>query len=244
MTLSESIALTAPEAVSGVLGSISLACWIFLLIPQLIENYRNGSADAISLGFIFIWFIGDITNLAGAIWARLVPTVIAIAVYFCFTDGILITQCLYYRWLNHRKQARKLKAQSANNETEPLLSRERTSSLTIPGSRRRSSAASKKRRDSQQPPALAYILEDSEKRLFLRNTLSVIGVFIVGAAGWAIAWSSGAWRPIPVDNRAETDMAVGAQILGYISAICYLGARIPQIIKNYQEKSCEGKGFT
>jgi len=35
-------------------------------------------------------------------------------------------------------------------------------------------------------------------------------------------------------------MALGAQILGYISAICYLGARIPQIVKNQRERSCEG----
>jgi hypothetical protein len=35
-------------------------------------------------------------------------------------------------------------------------------------------------------------------------------------------------------------MALGAQILGYASAVCYLGARIPQIIKNQREKSCEG----
>ena len=29
-------------------------------------------------------------------------------------------------------------------------------------------------------------------------------------------------------------------MLGYLSAMLYLGARIPQIIKNYREKSCEG----
>ena len=35
-------------------------------------------------------------------------------------------------------------------------------------------------------------------------------------------------------------MATGAQILGYLSAVAYLGARIPQIVKNAREKSCEG----
>ena len=52
----------------------------------MIENYKSGSADGISLVFLAIWFIGDITNLAGALWAGLVPTVIALAMYFCVAD--------------------------------------------------------------------------------------------------------------------------------------------------------------
>ena len=35
-------------------------------------------------------------------------------------------------------------------------------------------------------------------------------------------------------------LRLGASVLGYISAVCYLGARIPQIIKNQKERSCEG----
>ncbi|ORX74421.1 hypothetical protein DL89DRAFT_319956 [Linderina pennispora] len=31
-----------------------------------------------------------------------------------------------------------------------------------------------------------------------------------------------------------------SQAMGYISAVLFLGARIPQIIKNYRKKSCEG----
>jgi hypothetical protein len=65
-------------------------------VPQLIENYWNGNAEAISLLFLFVWFIGDITNLIGGAWAGLVPVIVAIAVYFCIADGVLIAQCLYY----------------------------------------------------------------------------------------------------------------------------------------------------
>jgi len=63
----------------------------------------------------------------------------------------------------------------------------------------------------------------------------------VGAAGWAIAWKTGVWVPQSThDDAAGTDTPIGAEILGYASAVCYLGARIPQIIKNQREKSCEG----
>lgn len=78
--------LTTQEALSGVFGSVSLATWIFLLVcglrlqaaeprleciintiqvPQLILNYKTGSADGISLAFLTVWLVGDATNLAG-----------------------------------------------------------------------------------------------------------------------------------------------------------------------------------
>ena len=70
-----------------------------LQVPQLIENYKSGSADGISLVFLAIWFIGDVTNLFGALWAGLVPTVIALAMYFCVAD--LVRQGLPLLKLTH-----------------------------------------------------------------------------------------------------------------------------------------------
>lgn len=246
--------LTTREGFSGALGSISLACWIFLLLPQLIENYRNGSAEAISLAFIFVWFIGDICNLAGALWAGLVPTVIAIAVYFCIADGVLIGQCLYYHIKIKRKQGKDaLRADSivegVPGEVAPLLGRRRTDSLTIPGSaaRRRSSAASRRRSSVSREDPLAKILEESDEtgaRLWFKNIFSILAIIAVGTCGWAIAYQSGVWKPSSEKTAGdEESMAVGAQVLGYLSAVAYLGARIPQIIKNAREKSCEGMLF-
>ncbi|KAF2004982.1 PQ-loop-domain-containing protein [Amniculicola lignicola CBS 123094] len=236
--------LTAREALSGVFGSISLASWIFLLVPQLIENYKQGSAEGISLAFLVVWFIGDITNLAGALWAGLVPTVTALAVYFCFADLILIAQCVYYNLLNARK-ARRKSVRSTNTQDsaeQPLLGR-RDSSIGLPGShRRRSSAASRRRRESVRAESLGGILEEDEAghKTWIKNALSLIGVCIVGTAGWAIAWRTGVWVPTPTNEDSAGEIAFGAQILGYASAVCYLGARIPQIIKNQRDRSCEG----
>ncbi|KAF2833712.1 PQ-loop-domain-containing protein [Ophiobolus disseminans] len=229
--------LTTQEALSGVFGSISLASWIFLLVPQLIENYKQGSADGISLTFLAVWFIGDITNLAGALWAGLVPTVIALAIYFCFADLILISQCVYYNLKNSRR-ARKTSTRSADSVDAPLLGRRDSSNMGLPGSHRRDSQASRRRRASSLP-TIADVEEGGSE--WIKNALSIGGVCAVGAAGWAIAWKTGVWAPQPLkDDGAGTDVALGAQILGYASAVCYLGARIPQIIKNQREKSCEG----
>ncbi|KAG9234089.1 putative glucan 1,3-beta-glucosidase [Amylocarpus encephaloides] len=88
-----------------------------------------------------------------------------------------------------------------------------------------------------------FLLEDDseESKPWVKNTFSILAVIAVGVAGWAIAWQSGVWVPSPVEDApvANAEGAIGARILGYISAVCYLGARIPQIYKNYKDKSCE-----
>jgi len=251
--------LTPREALSGIFGSISLACWIFLLVPQLVENYRNSSAEAISLAFLFVWFLGDICNLAGALWAGLVPVVVAIGVYFCIADGVLIGQCLYYGIKNKRREHKALLAATPSGsngvaertarapEEEPLLKRSRTNSITIPGSgeRRRSSASLRRRRSSAaHTDQLVKILEESDetgRRFWFKDVISVVAIIAVGAIGWTIAYETGAWKPTPESTDGEVEKtAAGAQVLGYLSAIAYLGARIPQILKNARDKSCEG----
>lgn len=206
------------------------------------ENYKQGSAEGISLAFLTVWFIGDITNLAGALWAGLVPTVIALAVYFCFADLILISQCLYYNVINSRKARRRSTRSTIHDDAqEPLLGR-RDSNIGLPGSHRRRSSAASRRDSAGRRDTLPSIEEEkASPREWIKNALSIVGVCLIGAAGWALAWKTGVWQPTPVeDDNAPTEMALGAQVLGYASAICYLGARIPQIIKNQRDRSCEG----
>ncbi|KAL4997184.1 PQ loop repeat-domain-containing protein [Aspergillus recurvatus] len=248
----ESVPLTPREAASGLLGSISLTCWIFLLVPQLIENYRNGNAEAISLLFLFVWFVGDITNLAGSAWAGLVPVVVAIAVYFCLADGVLISQCLYYRARNSRAAVTHLRdSSSATPEpTTPLLGRRYSDALLDgdAGRRRRGSrpsysAVSGSQQGQLPNDALAKLVEENRvgQGALAKNLSSVLAICVIGMAGWTVAWQTGVWRPAPLEGaNGGIDMAPGAQVLGYISAVCYLGARLPQIYKNYCDKSCEG----
>ncbi|OOF97021.1 hypothetical protein ASPCADRAFT_205817 [Aspergillus carbonarius ITEM 5010] len=233
----DTVPLTTREAASGLLGSISLTCWIFLLVPQLIENYRNGNAEAISLLFLFVWFIGDITNLIGGAWAGLVPVIVAIAVYFCIADGVLIGQCLYYKARNARRSSngtvsrRRSSVADAPDPTTPLLGR------------RFSDAGRRADADADEDDMLAKIVEENDvgRKAWVKNFSSVLGICVIGMAGWTMAWRTGVWKPAPVEEvDGGVDMAPGAMVLGYISAICYLGARLPQIYKNYCDKSCEG----
>ncbi|KAI9829202.1 MAG: hypothetical protein M1826_005797 [Phylliscum demangeonii] len=245
-------ALTAHEALSGLSGSISLAAWIFVLVPQLVENYKNGSADGVSLASLLVWFLGDMANLSGAIWAGLVPTVVALAAYFCLADAITVTQCFYYNHINARRKAllddvpstgHASHLEEDDEEEQPLLRSMTADSLALPGSRRRSSTyGSAHARDSLLllPPSLEA--KDRSTPEWVNNTIGVLLVGLVGTAGWLVAWQTGVWTPTAVGGRTGSSVKVawGPQVLGYLSACFYLGARIPQIIKNHRDRSCEG----
>lgn len=125
-----------------------------------------------------------------------------------------------------------------------MLGRRDSSNLGLPGShRRKSSATSARRRRASSLPSIVErdIDDNGETKTWVKNSLSIIGVCAVGAAGWAIAWSTGVWQPTPLIEDGDGEpIPIGAEILGYISAVCYLGARIPQIVKNQRDRSCEG----
>ena len=73
--------------------------------------------------------------------------------------------------------------------------------------------------------SLAKIVEENEygRKAWIKNALSILGIFVVGMAGWTIAWQTGMWAPAPQEVPKNVDMATSGQVLGYFSAVCYLG---------------------
>lgn len=251
------------------------------------------------MGFLFIWLLGDITNLAGmyalahhglpdqnqspksliappvlpgagararftakltdslcvtgALVTNLAPSAVAIGIYFCVADVILISQSLYYNAVNARRRNRERLAslQAQATEEEPLLSRRRSSSGAggLPGSHRRHSV---RRGSSSLDPLTRIVTGEDETPLrspWLTNTLSLFAVYALGVAAWFVSRevlsSDGGGAQDPAGSEPEgagkDPVVVLGMALGYISALCYLCARIPQIIKNWREKSTEGK---
>ncbi|KAI1479767.1 hypothetical protein K445DRAFT_322072 [Daldinia sp. EC12] len=235
--------LSVNEILSGIFGSISLTAWICLLLPQLITNYKAKSAEGLSMIFLAVWLFGDLANLSGALVTGLAPTATALAGYFCISDVILITQSVYYNTLNARKARQRTRStESEASEDEPLLQPRRRSSSGLPGSHRRHSMHHS---ESGLDPIKRIVTGEDDtpdSNPWLHNTLSVMAIYIVGAAGWFVSYKVGAWdKPeAPEEPTTESPVAILGLVLGYASAICYLCARIPQIIKNYREKSCEG----
>lgn len=78
-------------------SSISIACWVVVFSPQIIENFRRSSADGLSLTFIIVWLLGDVFNILGAILQGVLPTMTILAVYYTLADIVLLGQCFYYR---------------------------------------------------------------------------------------------------------------------------------------------------
>ena len=168
------------------------------------------------------------TNLVGSVWAQLVPTVVAIAIYFCFADTILIAQCVYYNYIYERKdqKASVNEPPPASDDVHQPLLRRRTNSndnIGLPGSRRRSSAAHS-RYDGMPSPGMPTIIEEPrDLKVWLTNTSGILAVCAVGGIGWLAAWKSGVWQPSYGDATEGVPRAIGAEILGYVSATAYLG---------------------
>ncbi|OBA21491.1 hypothetical protein METBIDRAFT_32008 [Metschnikowia bicuspidata var. bicuspidata NRRL YB-4993] len=183
-------------------------------MPQLIEQWRMKSADGIAIGFISIWFLGDVFNLAGSLWARLLPEVISIAVWFCIADFMMIFSYFYYTRIYPQ-----------HHKTKPVASAETTESQSpqAPLLRRRSSALTD------------IALEPEEYSVFTKYILPVLFVIGAGCFGYLFAGSDSS-----ANDGQDADILLGPQIVGYLSAFLYLGARIPQIIQNHKRRSVEG----
>ncbi|KAJ3731128.1 PQ loop repeat-domain-containing protein [Lentinula guzmanii] len=192
------------DTLSSILGWVSIACWIVVYSPQIYENYSLQSGEGLSLIFVYVWLLGDITNMTGAILAGLLPTVIILGVYYTLCDLILLFQVYYYRW-----KATKYQVSESVEETPLLID----------------THAQNKREVS------------STKGIAIRYAGALSFVMITGVLAWWI--SSNIKLPEKPQKHRSSSITWVIQVLGWTSAICYLGSRIPQIIKNFSTR-CEG----
>ncbi|KAJ5586116.1 hypothetical protein N7450_005903 [Penicillium hetheringtonii] len=146
------------EALSGICGSISIACWVVVFSPQIIENFRRGSADGLSLLFLIVWLAGDVFNILGAVLQGVLPTMIILAVYYTLADIVLLGQCFYYRGFNIRDElSPSPPPESDQVATDPLNDRENGNEAT-PTPTERSSLLPKSNGHVQiQEPASSHI---------------------------------------------------------------------------------------
>ena len=236
---------------SNLLGAVSLSFWLCNGIPLVLEIYKRRSADGVALGFVLLWTIGDVLNLAGSIWAGLVPSVIFVACYYIVSDLVILGEALYFGSEEPEKRDALL------NDTEQAV-----------GSDRDTARQRRRTNDEQAPllvsagPAELYNIESSDDtpRSVLRettfNVLACLGVTALGVVGWYVSTlltKNGG--PLGVTGTKEAlvhilkgkhhgrhreHIDIGPQILGYASAALYLLARVPQIYKNYRKQRTDG----
>lgn len=93
------------DLVGFLLGMASILSWMVAQVPQLMANYRNKSADALSAFFLAEWLLGDTCNLLGALLkGDQLSTVVFTAQYFICMDVVLLVQYIYYTSYQRRRE--------------------------------------------------------------------------------------------------------------------------------------------
>ncbi|RFU33448.1 hypothetical protein B7463_g2863, partial [Scytalidium lignicola] len=240
-------------AISGICGSISIACWVVVFSPQIVENFRRGSADGLSLQFIIVWLAGDVFNILGAVLQGVLPTMIILAVYYTLADIVLLGQCFYYKGFTWKDEIPEISKPAIGEPNE-------RTGLLPPGSRiedheRRSSIWSNTDVSHLNPVTPLLDARDIESAALtsnqttrfqatLFNLIAILMVCAAGVFGWYVSNSSKGRPRNPGDNPEDLDdplqLSLWGQIFGYFCALLYLGSRIPQILLNYRRKSTEG----
>jgi uncharacterized protein with PQ loop repeat len=236
------------EAISGICGSISIACWVVVFTPQIVENFRRGNADGLSLQFIIVWLAGDIFNILGAVMQNVLPTMIILAIYYTIADVVLLGQCFYYRGFTWRDEVipPPPKPKSIRRTGEPD---ERTGLLgnAVHGVSTPDSERSHWEHLSPAVPMLSDTPEASPPpppptrlQTAAFNGLAILMVIGAGVGGWIL---SRGYSPEKSPSDSKDDglvMNYWGQVFGWLCAVLYLGSRLPQLLLNWRRKSTDG----
>lgn len=248
------------EALSGICGSISIACWIVVFSPQIIENFRRSSAEGLSIVFLVVWLLGDIFNIIGAVLQGVLPTMIILALYYTLADIVLILQVFYYRGFTLKDE---VDTKPAAVERQPDSERQPLLAALSPGVEYRPSFSDEFRRHisnaehlspatplvdaTRDPPAIKNNKPTTTFQQILFNTSAILLVCASGALGWWISQSYSRHHKHHPDHDKHNEDYSGAlefdtlgQVFGYLCAVFYLGSRLPQLLLNYRRKSTEG----
>ncbi|KAI3343639.1 PQ loop repeat-domain-containing protein [Ustulina deusta] len=231
------------EAISGICGSISIAAWVVVFSPQIIENFRRSSADGLSVQFIIAWLLGDVFNVLGAVFQGVLPTMLILAIYYTIADIVLLGQCFYYKGFTWKDDAALPAPKPSNNGHATDAPTERTGLLSdyFSDRERRGSGW------SHLSPAVPLMPEQlstplptpTKRQTFLWNSVAVLMVCAAGVLGWFLSRGYTS-RPstTPADELPALDLY--GQIFGWLCAVLYLGSRLPQLLLNFRRKSTEG----
>ncbi|XP_021901170.1 probable vacuolar amino acid transporter YPQ3 [Carica papaya] len=114
------------DKVSLTLGLVSVISWCVAEIPQIVTNYKDKSADGLSIAFLTTWTLGDLFNLFGCLLEpATLPTQYYTAVLYTVTTLILVMQSVYYGQIYPQLKYRK--NQKINSEAEVAEMRKQVS---------------------------------------------------------------------------------------------------------------------
>ena len=220
----------------------SVGFWVVVYSPQIWECYAIKSGEGLSVLFLLIWLVGDITGLIGAIVQKLTATISLLAVYYMFCDITLLSMLYYYRHQRRVHPERFLK-------TGSRISRIDAEADAQPVTERTALIGSNGKATNGQDGASSSLL-GTVKAWITDNRMAIIAYILASifiAACGVFAWFGSAGHTghgqghLPDDpaKLPKEEWSTVAQTFGWISAFTYLASRVPQIVKNTQTK-CQG----
>ncbi|KAI8891034.1 PQ-loop-domain-containing protein [Backusella circina FSU 941] len=237
------------ESIAHFFGYLSIACWIIVLTPQFKENYTQKDTGGVSMSFLVCWLLGDVLNLFGIILDNLLFTMLLLAVYYLFSDIVLMAQVLYYRKFYKAKHHDEIVDYApANNDVRHSFDTTSSRDSNISGL---SNHASQSRQFlDENSPLLAqiksgYSYTHHHKKTTLQ-TRRVVRIFtLLSILMWVAMLVGSAYFFFWSDREIDlTHWHLVPQLLGWGSAILYCTSRIPQIMQNFRNESVEGLSLT
>ncbi|KAL7155213.1 hypothetical protein ABFS83_03G060500 [Erythranthe nasuta] len=236
------------DEISFVFGVFGLFFWAVAEIPQIITNFNNKSASAVSLAFLSTWIIGDIFNLVGCILEpATLPTQFYTAVLYTTVTIILALQCVYYNhflqwWKSSQNEANMVKDDVDSLEPElqdPLITMTTATTnapVEVPRTKDFYFMSARSLAGSETPPRQQYIKARSGPPALEHDSSDSSSEQDEPLITHP--------RPIPRTVRYGVFVSASANlphlsralrrvhVVSWLMAVIYMGGRIPQIWLN------------
>ncbi|XP_056177425.1 probable vacuolar amino acid transporter YPQ1 [Syzygium oleosum] len=99
---------SARDGISLSLGVVSVISWGVAEIPQIVTNYKQKSAEGVSIAFLMTWVLGDFFNLFGCMLEpATLPTQYYTAMLYTITTIVFTGQTVYYGHIYPRLKYRR-----------------------------------------------------------------------------------------------------------------------------------------
>ncbi|KAK9449669.1 PQ loop repeat-domain-containing protein [Limtongia smithiae] len=239
--------LMSKEALSLLTGSISIACWAMVFSPQLYDIFRRQNADNLSVSFLWLWFVGDLANILGCILQETLPTMTILAVYNTLADIVLIFQAAYYR----RRRLRRMFQLYVASRPVPSSSSGEGKATVVEDELHGGSDSSDPKEDDDD--AGSEPVDESEYDYFQSLVIpprriwksaffkfGIIFMIVLSSLIGLYCATNGHLYDAPMKYyNPYIPISRNGQICGWFCASIYVTSRIPQVVLNYKQKSCE-----
>ncbi|KAF1801570.1 PQ loop repeat-domain-containing protein [Mucor lusitanicus] len=241
-------AYSTQEAVSLLLGYASILFWLNAQLPQVIENYKMGSADCLSLNFLSIWLAGDTANLIGALLTHQLPFQLYLGFYFVSIDICLLCQWVYYSKIKakHHHDDYLIIPSSSTNEIVSN-SKQQTDIFQHPAQAPLNIHASNIIIDELTPfsssasPSKWYTLDASTEKKQASKFMAMLLFstwFLVPNAD--LSTMSTSTSSVSSLSLSQYNIIWLGRLFAWTCTSLYLMSRIPQLLKNRRRQSVEG----